>query len=88
MKAIWKFKLNVTDKQEVEMPKEATILCVDTQAEMLCLWAIVDPEAAKEKRAIAIVGTGHAMPQETLSYIGTAQMSGGALIWHVFEVVK
>lgn len=88
METIWKFPLLITGMQEVEMPKGAKIISTGTQAEVVCLWAIVDPEAEKEKREIAIVGTGHQMPDRALSFIGTTQMHGGALIWHVFEVVR
>jgi hypothetical protein len=83
MQTIWKFPLKVTGIQQVEMPKGATILCADTQGDVLCLWAIVDPDADRENRQIAIVGTGHGMAESELKYIGTAQM-----LWHVFEVIK
>lgn len=56
--------------------------------EGLCVWAIVDTEVETEARSIAVVGTGHEMGADNFKYIGTAQMRGGALIWHVFEVIK
>lgn len=40
--------------------------------------------AASEKREIAIIGTGHPAPADG-RYIGTASLSGGALMFHVFE---
>jgi len=87
MKSIWKFSLAVKGLQDVEMPKGAEILCADTQAEALCVWAVVDTDAEKEPRSIAVIGTGHEMGADNFKYIGTAQMKGGALIWHVFEVI-
>lgn len=88
MKSIWKFPLAVKGRQDVEMPKGAEILCADKQGEVLCLWAIVDTEAEMEERLIAVVATGQEMGIDYLKYIGTAQIANGALVWHVFEVIK
>ena len=86
MESIWKFSIAVTDDQEVEMPEGARIVTVQAQKGSLYLWAIVEPSAPMKKRRIKVVGTGH--PKDALSnlvYIGSAQMAGGTLVWHVFE---
>lgn len=84
-KTIWKFPLTVADVQHVAMPTGAEILCVQTQHEGPCLWVRVDPSATMEKRSIAIVGTGHPAPEPSDGdYIGTFQIHGGALVFHVF----
>lgn len=86
MKKIFKYVLDIIERQEVIMPVRAKILCVQTQREKLCLWALVDPDAILEPRKIRIHGTGHDVPDdERLKYIGTAPMRNGSLIWHVFE---
>lgn len=86
MESIWKFPIVVTDDQEVEMPEGARIVTVQVQKGTLNLWAIVDPSAPLKKRHIKVVGTGHSQSSlSSLSYIGTAQMMEGTLIWHVFE---
>lgn len=88
MKAIWKYPLRVTDLQAIEMPKGAQVLTAQTQNGSVCIWALVDPSEATEKRAFAVIGTGHPIEQaEQLRYVSTFQIHGGSLVFHVFEVI-
>lgn len=86
---IWKYSLDAEDIQTLMMPEGAQILTAQMQGNALCLWAMVNPEKAKEKREIEVFGTGHpgsdAVPRR---YIGTVQMQGGALVWHIFERLR
>ena len=87
-KSIWKFELEVTDKQEIKMPAGAEILTVQTQYGIPCLWAMVDTEKDLSERLIEIFGTGHRVPQDMgvmREYIGTFQLRGGELVFHAFE---
>ena len=87
-KTIWKFELEIADKQTIEMPVNAEILTVQTQNEIPCLWALVDPDDPKEDRVIKIFGTGHPIVYDAgvdRKYIGTYQLRGGSLVFHVFE---
>jgi hypothetical protein len=72
------------------LPKDAQILTVQCQRDILCLWALVDDGTSlKQSRTFEIVGTGHPVENYTKrQYIGTAQQYGGSLIWHVFEVLR
>ena len=83
---IWKWMLNMTDVQAVEMPDSAKLLTVQLQGGMPQLWALCDENAPKEPRRIAIYGTGNQMPDEPGEYIATFQLHGGALVFHAFEV--
>lgn len=84
---IWKWTLAATDLQTVELPQGAGILSVQMQGDMPQLWALCDEKAErKEKRHIAIYGTGNPMPDDPGDYIATFQMHGGALVFHAFEV--
>lgn len=85
MKEIWKFPLEVTDTQRIEMPEASDILCVQVQRDQPCIWASVIPDAGKVKRLFAVYGTGHQMkwPQAD-RYVGTFQLRGGALVFHVY----
>jgi len=87
MKKIFKYPLEITDTQFVELPLGAEILTAQMQGNQLCLWAIVNtlPEAVKKNRRIEIIGTGNPMPIGDLKYISTFQMLGGGLVFHVFE---
>lgn len=87
MRTIYKYKLDTTDLQTVQMPEDARILCVQTQQGEPCLWAMVNPERKRVDRQIATYGTGHPIPVDiSAGYIGTYQLSGGMLVFHVFDV--
>ena len=81
---IWKFPLELTGVQEVEMPSGSQLLSVAVQQETLCLWAMVDLDrGTKERRMIDIIGTGNPIDSHRRSFIGTVQME--SFVWHVFE---
>ena len=82
-KSIWKFPLEVTDEQKVELPIGAKPLTVQVQGDTACLWALVDTQVQKEARVIQIFGTGHRVSNEG-EYISTFQMHGGSLVFHAF----
>lgn len=85
MNTIWKFPLAITDIQNVMLPEGAVILSAQSQRDNLCLWALVSPDAPKQRREIEILGTGNPVPDVKRRYISTTQMLGGDLVWHVFE---
>lgn len=90
-KSVWKFPIAVEDVQCLMTPLGAKILCVQTQNGMPCLWAEVDTEApVNDMRTIVTVGTGHVMEFKAFEgvYIGTYQLQNGALVFHVYEIVK
>ena len=87
-KKIFKYKLRTIDVQQLEMPHGAEILCIQTQNEIPCIWALVEPNTTLTKRAFEIFGTGSSVPQNaTRKYIGTYQLSNGGLVYHCFEVL-
>jgi hypothetical protein len=90
MRTIWKYPLQVTDEQAVHMPEDADILCVQMQGGQLTMWAAVHPGNRLVPRRVVIFGTGHPIPDDALDglgYVGTVQMGGGSLVWHVFADV-
>ena len=85
---IWKYQLEVTDGQNISMPKGAEILTVQVQDGSPCLWALVDPKAETEIRFIEIFGTGNPVLSDigaSRKYISTFQMLEGRLVLHAFE---
>lgn len=82
---IWKYTLNLTGLQTVELPRGARPLTVQMQGIHPQLWAMCDPEQVKEKRTIAMYATGNPLPDEAGAYIATFQSHGGALAFHVFD---
>lgn len=91
MKTIYKYKLQITSVQQIQLPKEAKILCVQVQHGESQLWAEVDTDLPPEARTIEIFGTGYSIPQvpqeigQNRRYISTFQMENGTLIFHAYE---
>ena len=83
---IWKWILQATDVQEVEMPEDAISLTVMEQAGQVCLWAKCSPDAPKRWRRFRILGTGHSAQEDSDVYVGSCQL--GQLVFHVFEMTQ
>ena len=71
-----------TDKWDFRLPKDAQILCVQTQRSVPCLWAVVDESVESVTRTFQIVGTGHELPSGKAAYIGTFQLQNGYFVGH------
>lgn len=69
----------------IEMPKGAKLLSVQGQYATVCIWALVDPDAEKVARCFRMYGTGHPMSHPELPYVGTFQVHGGQLVFHLFD---
>lgn len=87
-KTIWKFELETKDGQEIHMPAGAEILTVQTQGTNPCMWALVDPEEKNQIRYFEVFEIGHSINFGMgvgRNYVGTYQLMGGSLVFHVFE---
>ncbi|MCT8869306.1 hypothetical protein AAEH72_16035 [Shewanella xiamenensis] len=82
-KTIWKFTLE--PECTIEIPENAQLLSVREQGDKICLWALVDPDAKKVKRDFVGFGTGHVVPDINLTFVGTALLCSGSLVFHIFE---
>lgn len=91
-RTIYKYVLEITDRQVIDVPRSFEPLCVQVQNGCLCLWAEVEfaglaSGANVMQRVIEIYGTGNPHPADPSflrSYIGTVQMMDG-LVWHVYD---
>ncbi len=91
IKRIFKYTIRADDRFEIEMPKDAEILTVQTQYDQPQLWALVNPDAPREKRVFRLAGTGHPINFDMGSeykYINSFQLNDGALVFHLFEWVS
>jgi len=87
-KSIWKFALETIDIQHIEMPTDAEILTIQTQDEIPCIWALVNPDAPKRTVYFEIFGTGDRIRDTTKrKYIGTYQLRKGSLVFHCFQLI-
>jgi len=84
---IWKYELDIVGHQTLMIPAGGIVLSVQIQKGVACIWVLVNPEKEKVERKFAIFGTGH--PITTVNsgrnFIGTIQIDGGNLVFHVFE---
>ena len=93
------YELRAVHEQLIAMPRGAVLVCVDVQSRHLgppdwrmgrpgteqpCLWAVVHPERETCVRRVLIVGTGQPT-EEGAEYVGTFQLGGGRLVFHVFD---
>lgn len=88
MQTIHKYPLQVTDVQEVEIPRFGEILSVQNQNGQICVWALVDTGMPKSTRRFRIYGTGKPanINSPLVKFIGTVQVDEmeGTYVWHVF----
>ena len=85
MKTIYKYPIKAADRFALSMPQGARVLTVQSQREVPCVWALVDPSEPERLYDFALVGTGHKREDlDGMSYLGTVQLLGGDLIFHVF----
>ena len=82
-KTIWEFPLYPNDTS-IQMPSGARLLTAREQGDAICVWAEVDPDAGNEVRGFNVFGTGHEMPENPGSYLGTAMLEGGRFVFHVY----
>lgn len=82
---IWKFQLKIQASQIVQMPAGAELLSVQDQLGLICLWALVRPDAVQVQRKIGCQGTGHLCDSLSCpsTYIGTVQTP--PYVWHFFD---
>ena len=89
MNTIWKYQLELTDRQDIVMPIGSKILCVQAQRGTLCLWVLVNTNSPTNRRVIAVHGTGFPIADNEFEigrYIGSVQMHNGDLVWHVVDL--
>ena len=83
---VYKYPLGpLGDWITVQMPDKAEVLCVQVQNGVTCLWARVTVGGPPVIRHFRVAGTGHGLGEELGRYVGTIQLHGGSLVFHVFE---
>jgi len=89
MISIYKYTLEINDKQELELPHNAVILSVANQHESIVLYAMIDTKEEEKQDAyeIYIHGTGHEISVEERNnavFLGTVKLLDGKIMFHVF----
>ncbi len=79
-KLIYEIPIKLTQEQVVEIPTGALLLSVQREPSRICIFALADDEAKKEKRIVKIFSTGSTVSDEG-SFLGTFQHGE---VCHVF----
>jgi hypothetical protein len=89
MLTVYKYPIAGADEFTLSLPVGAQLLSVQMQNGQPCLWALVDPDTRPVNRKFRLAGTGHPIEQSNveLKYVSTFQANGGALVFHVFEIL-
>ncbi|MGZ4161015.1 MAG: DUF7352 domain-containing protein [Neobacillus sp.] len=88
MYTVWKYTLNATQKQQIDMPLGSKILNAELQHEEIVLYALINKAdvGMTEDREIIVLGTGHEIDEDLTKYqfVNTVVMNNGYLMFHVF----
>lgn len=90
MKIVWKYPLEVTDKQKIVVPYGSVFLCVKEQNDAPVVYVLVDTTYSIEPCTnwdVYIFGTGHQIDSTNMlpsDYVGTVTTYGGSLVWHIW----
>lgn len=87
MRQVFKYPIPLEDHFELELPEVNRVLKVDVQLNRPMLWVLVDPTRKTEPSKFRLAGTGHEIADGDYNeYIGSFQLSGGSLIFHLFRI--
>ena len=100
VKTIYKYVIPFRGGEvSVQIPKDAVLLKSGFQVvvttPILCVWALVDPNAEKEERRFRIHETGHTLPDDSVA-VGAAigefeyweTLIERDFVWHIFVSVS
>lgn len=87
-RVVWKYPVPLAaGVSTFQIPDSARFLHCAEQGESICLWFEVrSGETVTQQRSFRIFGTGDASIDDHLTYVGTALLSGGSYVFHVYEV--
>lgn len=83
---IYKYVLWPEPTNNILIPRDGKIISIQIQNDKPVMWVLVDPIKPEIKRTFEIIPTGLKFDYDCKEYIGTFQVDGGSLVFHVFEV--
>lgn len=86
MRKIFKYPLEITDYQTVEIKSPAILLSVVGIDDEIVMYAMVDDLEYGIPVDVRVIGTGNAIKDDIYNYkfLGTVKLMNGIEIWHVF----
>ena len=88
MRKIFKYPLEVTDYQTIEVKSPAILLSVAEQNNGIVMYAIIDDLEFEIPVDVRIIETGHPIKDdiENYKFLGSVQLTNGRLMFHVFAL--
>lgn len=87
MKKVFKYTLNVTAEQVLELPKGAELISAKEQFGNIVLYALVNPEVKiYDGYNILVLGTGYEVSEhiEDYTFLNTVKIMMGKFMFHIF----
>ena len=85
-RVIYKYPLEIADRQGIRLPVGYEILKIEFQGETLNLWVSVPQNHdQRETLFLRVVPTGREYEPTGLTFLTTVQQYQGHLIWHIFK---
>lgn len=82
---IYKYSLDITDEQVLQIPKSAKFCSLQVQNNVPCIWLMVDETEEDGLFKIITYGTGHKLGNlDNYAFLGTYQLFNGSLVYHIF----
>lgn len=90
MLTVHKYSFEIDDYIDIEMPRFSRVLSVQVQNGTPCIWAIVDTDSPLAIKKFRLAGTGHPIreKEEDLEFVGTFQLFGGKIVFHLFGILE
>ena len=84
---IFKYTIDLNKRTQcVFPPEDASILSVQMQHGECQIWVLCDASRPEKSRTIETLPTGaYVKSHEHLVFLGTIQVDGGSLVFHIFE---
>jgi len=85
MDTIFKYPIEITDKQTLQIPSQSSPLYAGLDPNgKPCIWCCVDSNKTNHEVTVYVVGTGNPMPERnpTLIYVGSFVQR--SFVWHIF----
>ena len=82
MRTIYKYPINLNEKQSILTYEGAKPLRIAIQESTICVWMEVSTEEKKVDKNIYCFGTGFELPNLDLKYIGS--VDDFPFVWHIY----
>lgn len=84
---VLKWDVSVDDRSHPIGVGRVLHVAIQYHPDQVQVWTLEDEMTLRSERHVQVFATGQPLPGSTTAHVGTAIAAGGALVWHVFEVI-